>query len=260
MKTNGYVIWQGTSLLDGKPIVVIATGFASSSANKKTGAMIQTWILRADVEPHTAIKTGEDESVCGGCVHRGTAHGDRTEGRSCYVLTQQAPLAVYRGWRRGIYGTVQLGYELLKDVGKNRRLRLGSYGDPAAVPAWVWHAFVARASGWTGYTHQWATMSPAGAKAFQPLCMASCDSALEQKHAKKLGWRCFTVLPKSVPLTHDVALARFAGLVICPASEERGHRTTCAKCGLCQGTTTKTPMDIVIGAHGAGASLIAKRS
>ena len=257
---NGYILWQGASLLDGKPIVVVATGFASGSANRKTGAMIQTWILRGDVEPHTAIKTGEDSSVCGECVHRGTAKGDRTEGRSCYVLTHNAPLAVYRGWKRGIYGSVGADPEELERLGQGRRVRLGAYGDPAAVPAYVWSCLTLRASGWTGYTHQWATMDPEVARAFQPLCMASCDNQREHRAAKRAGWRTFWVVPSGSPLVGSVARAREADLVICPASKERGHRTTCARCGLCQGTTTKTSMDIVIAAHGAGASLIAKRS
>ena len=66
---NGRVLYEGPSMLDGVPIVVIATGFAESSANDKTGAMIQTWILRQDIPPHHAFKSGEGSSVCGGCPH-----------------------------------------------------------------------------------------------------------------------------------------------------------------------------------------------
>ena len=48
---NGRILYEGPSMLDGAPIVVIATGFAERSGNDKTGAMIQTWILRADIPP-----------------------------------------------------------------------------------------------------------------------------------------------------------------------------------------------------------------
>jgi hypothetical protein len=41
-KANGRVIWEGESLLDGSPIMVIAIGFKASSKNRKTGDMIQT--------------------------------------------------------------------------------------------------------------------------------------------------------------------------------------------------------------------------
>ena len=37
LKTNGVVLWQGASELDGAPIVLIATGFTRKSANDKTG-------------------------------------------------------------------------------------------------------------------------------------------------------------------------------------------------------------------------------
>ncbi len=262
-KPNGYVLWQGTSLLDGKPIVVIATGFASGSENRKTGAMIQTWILRADVEPHIAIKTGDDESICGQCPHRGTTLGDSNKGRACYVLVHNAPLAVYRAWKRHVYpdfwdDEIQEIYkdrrDWLEDLGRNRRLRLGSYGDPAAVPTWVWAALTTRADGWTGYTHQWKEngIDPQ----LQEWCMASCDSPEDLTEARDAGWRAFYVVPQGTPIASDVTLARASNLVICPASEERDKRTTCDKCGLCQGTAVKTKLDIVIAAHGAGAKKI----
>ena len=84
---NGRVLYEGPSMLDGAPIVVIATGFAESSANDKTGAMIQTWILRADLPPHHAFKAPEGASVCGDCPHR--------LNRTCYVRWYTAPLAVW---------------------------------------------------------------------------------------------------------------------------------------------------------------------
>ena len=33
-------------------------------------------------------------------------------------------------------------------------VRLGTYGDPAAVPSYVWESLLSRAKGWTGYRHQ----------------------------------------------------------------------------------------------------------
>ena len=34
-------------------------------------------------------------------------------------------------------------------------LRIGSYGDPAAVPTWVWKDLASDVKVMTGYTHQW---------------------------------------------------------------------------------------------------------
>ena len=60
------IVYQGPSAIDGRPIVVILTGLKArrGSKNAKTGTLVQSWILRADVEPHTAVKTGDDASVC----------------------------------------------------------------------------------------------------------------------------------------------------------------------------------------------------
>jgi hypothetical protein len=41
-KPSGYIIYRGASLLDGKPIVVVAI---TKSSNAKTGDMVQTYIL-----------------------------------------------------------------------------------------------------------------------------------------------------------------------------------------------------------------------
>jgi hypothetical protein len=82
-KPKGYILYKGPSVLDGAPIVVIAT---MSTNNGKTGDMVQTWILRDDVSPLEATKTGQDSSVCGECPHRHYLGG------ACYVTVFQAPL------------------------------------------------------------------------------------------------------------------------------------------------------------------------
>ena len=45
------ILWEGASRLDSVPIVVIATGIDSPSKNRKTGEMVQCWILLRDVSP-----------------------------------------------------------------------------------------------------------------------------------------------------------------------------------------------------------------
>ena len=66
-RPNGFVIYEGPSLIDGAPIVVIATGLVRKSRNPKTGWMIQTWIMRADIAPNIALRKRLDRSVCGDC-------------------------------------------------------------------------------------------------------------------------------------------------------------------------------------------------
>ena len=54
------IIYKGPSLIDGKPIVVIAT---YSNRNTKTGSVVQTYIEREDINPLEASKTGADVSI-----------------------------------------------------------------------------------------------------------------------------------------------------------------------------------------------------
>lgn len=227
------ILYEGPSMIDGAPIVVIAT---DSSSNRKTGGMVQTWIIRSDVEPHHALKTGEDISVCGDCPHR------PANGGACYVTVFQAPLSVYRAYKRGRYPAFQAGqYE-------GRMVRVGSYGDPAAVPVQVWRDYTAGAAGITGYTHQWRTADPALAT----YCMASCDTPEERPVATAAGWRTFRVrLEVEQPM---------AGEVICPASEEGGHKLTCEQCRACNGNSTGRRGGIVIIAHGSKAKVNAYTS
>lgn len=212
---NGFVIYEGPSMLDGQPIVVVATGFKGGSANAKTGTMIQTWILRADVHPVVAL-AGDDRSVCGDCPHRRQENGKR----SCYVQVGKAPAAVWRCYRRGGYAPLPSA-EMLT----GRTLRLGSYGDPAAVPAEVWLPLLSRVAGHTGYTHQWR--EPVGAWA-KGILQASCDGMADYLEATAHGWGTFHVAAKGTKLP--------AGVAHCAASKEKGAKTTCEACLLCSGT------------------------
>ncbi len=219
------ILWKGYSLLDNQPIVVIAT---TGSKNSKTGDMVQTWILRDDIAPNQAVKTGEDYSVCGDCKHRG---------QSCYVKTFQAPRSVWAKYQRG-------GYQFapsLQDVGRGKHVRVGSYGDPAAVPFEVWGQLLQYASGHTGYTHQWRNCDPRLAR----IVMASVDTPKERDEARAMLWRTFRIR------MHDEGLALLE--VVCPASDEAGHKVTCEQCGACDGLNRNLKSSIAILAHGATA-------
>lgn len=235
----GIILYEGPSMLDGAPIVVIATGFLNASTNAKTGRMIQTYILRADVAPHHAVKSGEDASICGKCPHR------PAKGGACYVVTFQGPLAVWTAYKRGRYtpltdATRTLGD--LRDLMTGRMLRLGSYGDPAAAPYARWASLASGAAGVTGYTHQWADER---FDQFRHLCMASVDNAVEGIKARAAGWRTFRVREAWETLSERE--------FVCPASEEAGKKTDCASCKACGGITSKAKASPVIVAHGGKA-------
>ena len=57
-------------IYDQDDIVVLLSGLKTPSKNIKTGPMLQTIIIRSDIHPTEALKSGQDEKVCGDCIHR----------------------------------------------------------------------------------------------------------------------------------------------------------------------------------------------
>lgn len=252
-KINGYVVYHGPSLIDGQPIIAIATGLAKGSGNEKTGEMVQTWILREDISPTQALDTGDDASICGNCPHRGTIVNGKNKDRSCYVAVWQAPRSVWEAHtERNIYPTATL--DEMGDIFAGRSIRLGSYGDPAAVPQYVWDAMLSKSSGHTGYTHQWNTKGADGKRKFLGLAsivMASADSHQESVLATSLGFRVFRVTGA------DSRLDKATNEVVCPASKEMDYKTNCQSCKACGGTSAKAKVNIVITVHGAASKIAA---
>ena len=222
-RAQGYVLYQGPSRLNGEPIVAIAT---MRTANVKTGNMVQTWILTAEVSPEQAVKTGADEAVCGSCPHRHFLNG------GCYVVPFQAPRAVWESWRRGLY---REAWE--PEAFKDMRVRLGSYGDPAAVPAEVWQEMLKYADASTGYTHQ------AHRREFQQELlthlMVSADTPAAALKAHAEGLRTFRVKAQGDPL--------LPGEILC--ATETDPYADCSRCLLCSGARQGGP-SVAINAHG----------
>lgn len=223
-KPTGFILYEGPSILDGQPIVAIAT---LKTANRKTGDMIQTWILRSDLSPTDALKQAKDGSVCGSCPHR------QSIGGACYVNVGQAPSAVYRSYKSGKYQHLDA---ISKSHFVGRMVRLGAYGDPAAVPASIWSQIVGWSEGHTGYTHQ------IGHKNFDlailDLCMVSADTPKAAAMHQKFKRRTFRVkTPDSELLPNEIECV----------SDTMGM--SCADCGLCNGAR-QSNVSIAINVHG----------
>lgn len=234
------VIYDGPSMINGEPILGILT---RASTNIKTGEMDQLWILRADMSPVEASRTGADACICGGCPHRGRMVDGVLVGRSCYVTLFQGPRAVFDAWLRGVYRAAASMAEVRR-AGEGRHVRLGAYGDPAALPAPIVRALVSRASGWTGYTHQWRSERLAGG--LRDILMASCDTPADVERARLMGWATFTVVPQGAAMP--------AGIEEC-ANSRTG--TTCRDCLACDGRSGR---HIGVYAHGAGAGHANRRA
>jgi hypothetical protein len=233
--TNAVILYEGPSLIDGAPIVVIATGLDDKSDNTKTGDMIQTWIMRSDVAPHHAVKSGLDASVCGDCSLRPVNYKARGKKRPCYVKTFQAPRSVFVTYKRNRYRTVTALEARALFAG--RKLRLGSYGNPSAAPYAMWQEASADTIGHTGYIHNWRS----AARDWSRLVMASVETVTEGLEARKLGYRLFRVRGELEPLEPKE--------VMCPASKEAGFKTSCSACNACGGTSSRARADIAIMAH-----------
>lgn len=248
--SNGLIVYRGPSQLDGAPIIGIVTGFSEVTRNPKIGQMLQLWILRSDLSPSRAAALGKDVSICGDCKHRPVNQN------TCYVRVIHAPRSVYDAFRRGAYADVavmtgctdyadadNLTMAGLLVAASGRPMRLGAYGDPAALPIDVVAALADAAPRHTGYTHQWAAFPE-----LRRYVMASADSLAEMLTATTAGFRTFrTGADAHMAAPHEV---------MCPASEEAGKRTDCARCGLCNGVAGDRHAQIAnirIRPHGASA-------
>lgn len=210
MANPGVVLYRGPSVLDGEPIICVAT---FNSKNAKTGDMIQTWILREDVSPTVAVALGKDTSICGRCPHR------HFSGGACYVLPFQAPTVVFNNYHLGTYD--KLDTTTLKRF-LGRKIRLGSYGDPAAVPYHVWLGVVGLCNGHTGYTHQ--LNHECFDMKLTDFCQISVETSAQYRDAVENNLGTFRVIPEGGKL-HD-------GEMMCP---NEIYKLQCVACGLCDG-------------------------
>jgi hypothetical protein len=239
-KFLGFIAYEGPSEIDGSPIVVIVNKIDDGSKNGKTGAIVQSFIIRSDISPIEALNTGADESICGSCAHRPyLIKTGESEEPPCYVNVGRSVLAVFNAYKRGRYTKADPATIAKALAGKI--VRIGTYGDGAAAPVQMWSQITRYAAGRRGYTHQW-DRPDFDVAAWAPLVMASADSIDQAAKANLLGMRVFRV---------SVGVDVQAGEAMCPASAEAGKRSTCAKCTLCSGTSIQA-RDIVIADHATG--------
>jgi len=221
---KGYVVYEGASMINGAPIVGIVT---LESNNIKTGNMASLWILHGEIEPNQAIKSGDDSAVCGDCPLR------HHTGGACYVITHQAPLSVFRAWKRGNYPKVD-SYAIFEGL----KMRFGAYGDPLALPTDILVGLKSVVKNNTSYTHQWETTNEDSVK---DLTMASVETEEQAKVAQGRGWRTFRVVKNDNELMDNE--------IMCP---NYTHGVQCIDCNLCKGASTKAK-NIAIIVHGTKA-------
>lgn len=210
-----YLVWEGPSEIDGSPIGLV---MVVSSSNTKTGDVVQTYIVPKGFLAKESIHSGADYAVCGDCPRRGSGG----KGRTCYVSLATGLNVIARAYCAGSIPVIN-GHKA-RCLATGRVLRLGTYGDPSAIPARVWRGLCASAASVVGYTHQWRRGFAAHLKQW---CMASCETEAQAAMAHTQGWRTFRAGP--------IGSRPVAGEITCPASAEGGHRVDCAQCRLCGG-------------------------
>lgn len=154
-----------------------------------------------------------------------------------FIKSINKALKMVDSWELQNIGSVLELEELFKTVKRVDKLpltRFGAYGEPTLLPLSVVRTLKAISNNTTGYTHQWHKPENDRYKRF---FMASCDSSFEVNISKDSGWKSFFV----------------GGVdddgINCPASKEAGNKTTCVKCGLCGGTSSKSKKSIYIAKH-----------
>lgn len=224
MTPNSAIVWRGPSAFTGRDVEVLVQCLRVPSQNEKTGRMVQVSIIQAGENPSLLRGSPREADICGTCTGQKQLAGWCYEDWLPWLIGQQRHLA-----ERILLGEAS---ELLR----GRAVRVGAYGDPAAVPYEVWARLLVHVRTWTGYTHAWRTCD----SRFRSYLMASVESPAEAAEAVADGWRTFRIRP-----TADQAPAR--GLeIVCPFES---HAVTCEKCRLCAGQG-RSAKSIIITAHG----------
>ena len=220
---NGFLFYRGKSPIDNAPLIGLAT---LVSDNRKTGNLVQTWILREDISPTEARRTGADRSHCGDCPVKAP----------CYVNWGHAPLNIWNTYHRGGYIDLRRKPSMMRRVVSGRVVRMGAAGDPSMIPLQHWSRVLEGADGWTGYTHQWREP---WAQPMRELCMASVETIGDQDLARAMGWRTYRIRRQDEPLARNE--------IACP-SDTTGRQ--CIACKACDGALKPSAASVAIIVHG----------
>lgn len=198
----------------------------NGSSNRKTGDMIQTYLLdksRLKSEKSVFGAKCQDCSMVKECY----VSRDKLSVRRSLVLTLEGQRATYQ--KRLLGGVLPLL--------KGRLIRLGTYGDPSAIPLRDLARICSSAKGHTGYTHFWREID----EGYSAYLMSSCETLADELLSNALGYRAFRVLLDA----HEVHETSKKSVQCLNASVG----LTCAECLLCSGSQGKGSSNIYIHQH-----------
>lgn len=187
----------------------------NKSSNRKTGSMIQTYLL----DKNSLHEPKVFGAKCGECPMV----------NKCYV--SQDKLSVRSALKRLINDDktsyVFSSLERVLPLLQGRLVRFGTYGDPSAIPLVDIEKITAVVRGWTGYTHFWREIDTDYSHYFN----ASCETLSDELLAQGLGYKSFRVLLKG-ETSYEVS----ENSILC-LNVSKG--LTCSDCLLCSGTQGK---------------------
>jgi hypothetical protein len=244
---NGLILFEGKSLIGDRNIAAIVT---FEMANIKTGEMVQVWIIDQELNPLEALQNNVNESTCGKCRLQGEAYkytftrGPRKgktitkiENRVCYVNRGQAPMSIWKAYKRGKY--VNYDKHLHRSFFKGRKIRWGADGDPAALPIPLMRSINKLCAGHTGYSHQLFWIDKRRAEKLATFLMCSCHTPAQHAEARRRGWRSFVAVADGQKLPADC--------IACPNMSKA--KTQCIDCTLCRGGQNGKARDVYILSH-----------
>lgn len=198
---------------------LVLTGLKLNSQNRKTGAMIQTYLI----DKETIDEKSVFGSKCGLCPMVD----------KCYVSRDK--LTVRRLLKQGKY--TQVTFNQMIELIKDKPIRLGTYGDPSIIPLSDLETIVSNTSMHTGYTHFYNEIPLQYSRYF----MASVETLKDELYAQSLGYRTFRVLLKGSTQykTSDHILECL----------NETHDKTCLECKLCNGNLKGNKKNIYIKEH-----------
>ena len=209
----------------------VITGFKKTSNNRKTGEMLQTYLLNKSTLTSEPKIFGAKCSACP-MVSKCYVNHDKQSVRRTIKKLLNGENTSYK------FSSLQEVLPLLR----GQFVRLGTYGDPSALPIEDLKKITAASDGWTGYTHFFKEID----SDYSLYLMASVESLEGELLAHALGYLTFRVL-----LKEDETLEVSYSSIQCLNVENEKTLVTlqCVDCLICSGTKGRGKKSVYIEEH-----------
>jgi hypothetical protein len=209
----------------------VITGFKAKSVNRKTGEMIQTYLLDKETLTTEPKVFG---AKCAGCpmVSKCYVSNDKMSVRRTVKKLLNGEACSYK------FSTLDEVLPLLR----GERVRLGTYGDPSALPLHDLQKICKTSDGWTGYTHFFREID----SDYSLYLMASVESLEGELLAHSLGYLTFRVLLKE---DENLEVTKKSIQCLNVENDKTLVSLQCVDCLICSGTKGRGKKSVYIEEH-----------